>query len=181
MKNKPTILRQTEVAKTRLFRVEELDLEFSNGARRIYERMVSSGSGAVMVVAITSNNELVLIREYSAGTDDYQLAFPKGLVDAGETFVQAGNRELKEETGYGAKEIVEVKSITLAPGYFSHRMTLLLATGLYEEKLAGDEPEPLEVVLWPADQLSSLLEQPDFTEARSIAALLLVERQFLKK
>ena len=180
MKNKPTILKQTEIAKTRLFCVEELDLEFSNGARRIYERMVTSGRGAVMVVAVTANNELVLIREYSAGTNDYQLAFPKGLVDAGEDFIQAGNRELKEETGFGAKEIVEVKSVTLAPGYFSHRMTLLLAKGLYEEKLEGDEPEPLEVVLWPIEEISALLEQSDFTEARSIAALLLVERQFFK-
>lgn len=181
MKNKPTILKQTEIAKTRLFRVEELELEFSNGARRVYERMVSGSRGAVMVVAVTANKELVLIREYSAGTDDYQLAFPKGLVDAGETSIQAGNRELKEETGFGANEIAEIKSVTLAPGYFSHRMSLLLATRLYEEKLEGDEPEPLEVVLWPIDEISSLLEQPDFTEARSIAALLLVERQFFRK
>ncbi len=177
----PKILAQKQVAKTRIFKVEELSLEFSNGEQRLYERMVSGGSGAVMVIAITDNNELVLIREYSAGTENYQLAFPKGLVDAGETPEQAANRELKEEAGFGANKITQLKSVTLAPGYFTHTMNVLVAESLYNESLAGDEPEPLEVVKWPLEKANELLNQTDFTEARSIAGLLLVQNYLAKK
>ena len=180
MRNKPKITQRKEVAKTRIFRVEELALEFSNGESRIYERMVSGSAGAVMIIPVTDNNELILIREYSAGTHDYQLAFPKGLMELDETPFEAANREMMEEIGYAAKKFNSLKRVSLAPGYFTHQMELVIAQDLYPEKLEGDEPEPLEVVYWPIHQIDKLLEQEDFTEARSIAALFLAER-FLNK
>lgn len=180
MPTKPIITRKKQLAKTRLFCVEELALEFSNGEKRIYERMISGGTGAVMIVPITKNEQFILIREYSAGTDDYQLAFPKGLMDEGETVFEAANRELKEEVGFGSNKLTRFKSLSLAPGYFSHQMSLVLAQSLYPEKLEGDEPEPLEVVYWSFNEIDDLLEQEDFTEARSVAALLMIER-YLKK
>ncbi len=181
MPDKPVILSQKQIAKTKIFCVEELALEFSNGEKRIYERLVAGKSGAVMIVAVTEKNELVLISEYSAGTHSYQLAFPKGLIDQGETVLDAANRELKEEVGFGANQLKQLKTMTLAPGYLSHQMYLILATDLYPEKLAGDEPEPLEVVYWPMDKIDELLAQENFTEARSIAALLMVEKILRRK
>ena len=52
-------------------------------------------------------------------------------------------------------------------------MDIYIASDLYPSKLAGDEPEPLEVVEWPISDYKNLLKQSDFKEARSIAALLL--------
>ena len=170
MPDKPRITARRWVARSRLFHVEELQLEFSNGAKRTYERLVAGGRGAVMVVPI-KDQHFLLIKEYSAGTDDYQLAFPKGLMEIGESPVDAANRELKEEIGLGAKRIKELKKMSLAPGYLSHTMFLMVAQDLYDEKLPGDEPEPLEVVPWPVSDIDNLLVREDFTEARSIAAL----------
>jgi len=181
MPTKPTILKRRQVAKTRIFCVEELSLEFSNGEKRIYERLLAGGNGAVMIVPVTDKNEFVLIREYSAGTDDYQLAFPKGLMEAGETPSDAANREIKEEIGLGARKLTNLKKTTLAPGYLTHQMHTLLAEDLYPEKHQGDEPEPLEVVYWPTDQIDELLNQQDFTEARSIAALLISSRMLASR
>lgn len=172
---KPTIHRTKEIARTRLFCVEELDLEFSNGEKRTYERLVAGKNGAVMIVPVLDKKYFILIREYSAGTENYQLAFPKGLMEPGESTSEAGNRELKEEVGYGAKIITPMKKMSLAPGYLTHKMNLLLAEDLYPESLVGDEPEPLEVVKWPIDEIDSLIAQDDFTEARSIAALFLAK------
>ncbi len=181
MKKKPRIISTKQVARSRLFCVEEISLEFSNGVARIYERMVAGKNGAVMIIALTEKQELILIREYSAGTDDYQLAFPKGLIDAGETPLEAANRELKEEAGYGARELEQLKVISLAPGYFSHQMNIIFARNLYEEKLEGDEPEPLDVVLWPFNKINELLTLEDFTESRSIAGLMLVHQYLAKQ
>ena len=180
MKKKPKIIRREEIARTRIFKVEELDLEFSNGEKRTYERLVAGPNGAVMIVPILDNETLLLIREYSAGTDDYQLAFPKGLMEAGETVAQAANRELMEEIGFGANKISPMKKMALAPGYLTHKINLVLAEDLYLESRDGDEPEPLELVKWPIDDIDSIIEQSDFTEARSIAALFLA-KQILDK
>jgi len=175
-KQKPKISRCQRVAKTRIFEVEELDLEFSNGEKRTFERLVAGSNGAVMIVALLDKEFLLLIREYSAGTDDYQLAFPKGLMESGESIEQAANRELMEEVGYGAKTFTAMKQMTLAPGYLTHRMNLIFAESLYEAKRQGDEPEELEVVKWPIKDIDQIIEQDDFTEARSVAALFLAKQ-----
>ena len=175
-KQVPDILAQEIVAQSKLFKIEQLQLRFSNGVERTYERMRGSGRGAVMIVACPDPEHFYLIREYSAGTHDYQLGFPKGLIDPGEDVLAAANRELKEEIGFGAGRFVTLKSLALAPGYFNATMHIVLAFDLYPEQQEGDEPEPLELISWARGNSSLLLQQVDFTEARSVAALLLAQQ-----
>ncbi len=175
-RTKPTILATETVAQSRLFAIESMQLRFSNGVERTYERMKPSNRDAVMMVPVTETGDLLLVREYAAGTESYELGFPKGLIDPGETPEQAADRELKEEIGLGCKSLTPLKRVVLAPSYFSSKMTLFLAQDLYEEQLEGDEPEPLEVVRWPLAQAEELLHHLDFSEARSITALMLALR-----
>ncbi|MCC4862868.1 ADP compounds hydrolase NudE [Vibrio splendidus] len=172
-RTKPEILAQQTVAQSKLFSIESLDLRFSNGVERTYERMKPSGRNAVMMVPITEQGDILLVREYAAGTERYELGFPKGLIDPGEQPNQAAVRELKEEIGFGANKLTPLKEVILAPSYFSSKMTLFIAEDLYPEKLEGDEPEPLDIVRWPLAQAEELLTHLDFCEARSITALLL--------
>lgn len=168
---KPEILKITPTAQSRLFKVEEIELRFSNGAERTYERLANRGRGAVMIVPVTSDNEVLLIREYAVGIEDYTLTLPKGLIDPGETAHIAADRELKEEAGFGSNRLDTLKIMTSAPNYMGHQITAVLARDLYPCKLQGDEPEEMEVVHWPLDQLDALLLDESFTEARAIAAL----------
>ncbi|MFA0055479.1 MULTISPECIES: ADP compounds hydrolase NudE [Vibrio] len=175
-RTKPEILAQQTVAQSKLFSIESLDLRFSNGVERTYERMKPSGRNAVMMVPITEQGDILLVREYAAGTERYELGFPKGLIDLGEQPNEAAVRELKEEIGFGANKLTPLKEVILAPSYFSSKMTLFIAEDLYPEKLEGDEPEPLDIVRWPLAQAEELLTHLDFCEARSITALLLALR-----
>lgn len=179
-KQLPTILDKRIEAKSKLFCIESVDLRFSNGVERTYERMKPSGRHAVMMVPVTEQGDLLLVREYAVGTERYELGFPKGLIDEGEMPIEAANRELKEEIGFGAEKLTALKELVLAPSYFSSKMTLFVVQGLYPERLEGDEPEPLDIVRWPLSQASELLHHLDFSEARCISALLLAQ-QFLEK
>jgi len=169
----PQILKRSLVASSRFFKIESLQLKFSNGQQREFERMQGSHHGAVLIVPFYDKETLILIREYAAGTHSYELGFPKGLIDAGETAEHAANRELKEEVGFGARKLQKLKKVTMAPSYFSSEMTLFMAFDLYPEKLEGDEPEPLEIIKWPLNKVDELLARDDFQEARGISALLL--------
>jgi ADP-ribose diphosphatase len=173
----PTISRCDLAAQSRLFKIEEIDLTFSNGVERTYERMKGSGRGAVMVVPCLNDKEFILVREYAAGVHGYELGFPKGLIDPGETPEQAANRELQEEIGYGAKSFTKITTVSTAPSYFSAQMHIFIATDLYEATLPGDEPEPLQKVVWGWNEADELLENDEFNEARSIAALLLAQKK----
>ncbi|WFB48083.1 ADP compounds hydrolase NudE [Vibrio coralliilyticus] len=175
-RNPPEILAKQTVAQSKLFAVEALDLRFSNGVERTYERMKPSGRNAVMMVPLTAEGDILLVREYAAGTERYELGFPKGLIDAGESPAEAADRELKEEIGFGTNKLTPLKDVVLAPSYFSSKMTLFIAEDLYSEQLEGDEPEPLEVIRWPLAQAEELLTHLDFCEARSITALMLALR-----
>ncbi|MBD9413823.1 ADP compounds hydrolase NudE [Pseudomonas sp. PDM16] len=176
MREKPQVLAREIVASSRLFRVEELQLRFANGVERTYERLVGKGSGygAVMVVAMLDAEHAVLVEEYCAGTDDYQLSLTKGLIEPGEDVLVAANRELKEEAGFGAERLELIAELSLSPGYMSQKIQVVLARDLYEESLPGDEPEPLRVDKVSLRELSVLAQHPQFTEGRALAALYLV-------
>ena len=175
-KSLPKIHSRKIVAKSGLFKIEQVDLEFSNGETRIFERMPGSGRGAVMVVPFINNDEFLLVREYAAGTHTYELGFPKGLIDPGESAEVAANRELKEEIGFGTNTLHLLHSVSMTPAFFDAKMTIFIAENLYPEVLPGDEPEPLEVVKWSIHNIDALLAKDDFIEARCIAALLLAEK-----
>ncbi len=180
MPDKPRINQRQPIARTRLFQVEALDITFANGTRVNYERLVTSGYGAVIVVPLRDPDTVLLIREYAAGTERYELALPKGRMEAGETPEQAANREMMEEIGHGARRLTCLTDLSLAPGYMSHRTHLVLAEDLYPQRAAGDEPEPIEVVPWPLADLLALSRREDCSEARSIAALYLA-RDYLQQ
>ena len=174
MRKKPKLTNIHTVAQSRIFNLESMDVEFSNGATRIYERLVSRGNGAVLVVPMLDDETVLMIYEYAGGTERYELGLTKGKIDKGETPLQAAVRELKEEIGYGAKKLTFLKTVTLAPGYQSSETHIVLAEDLYEDKAEGDEPEPLEIVAHQLSDLEKLTYDEDLTEARSILALYMV-------
>ena len=179
-RKKPTIHQITTVASSRLFNVEELELEFSSGEQRVYERIASRGHGAVLIIPILRNAQgestVLLIREYAAGTDRYELAFPKGKVEKGEEILDAANREIMEEVGYESGRLTLLKKLSLAPGYMGHVTSIILAEDLTEHREPGDEPEDIEVVPWKLNELDQLIERDDFAEGRSVAALYLLDK-----
>lgn len=174
MPEKPKILHARTLAKTTMFHIQQLDLEFANGTQVQYERLIGSKSGAVMIAPMLDDNTILLIREYAAGTHRYELALPKGKIENDEPLLEAANREIMEEIGYGAGKLQHIHSFTVAPGYLQHTTHVVLATELYPKRLGGDEPEEIEVVPWKLTELDTLLKRNDFTEARSIAALFIV-------
>src|SRR5690606_8791205 len=156
-----------------------LDLEFYNGERRRFQRLHSRGQGAVVVVPLLDDDTVLLVREYAAAVHRYELGLGTGRIDAGESAVEGADRGLKEDGGDGARELVGLRQLTLAPTYRSHSAHMVVARDLYPERLPGDEPEQLEVVPWKLEALHELVLRDDFSEGRSIAALFMA-REWLR-
>lgn len=168
----PKVQRLQPIGKMGIFRVDLIDLQFSNGVERTYYR-INSRSDAVTVVAI-DGDDLLLVGEYSAGTLDYRLGFVRGGIDGddGDALLSA-QRELAEEIGYQAQEMQLLRVVHNSTGYQTGRMYIFLAQNLtpVEQPVDGDEPEPLRLVRWPVAQLDALLAHPEFTDARNLVAL----------
>jgi ADP-ribose diphosphatase len=176
----PVVLKRRIVAQSRLFTVEAMEIQFSNGEMRDFERLKRThSSGAVLIVPLLDNQTVLLIKEYSAGVHRYEIGLPKGKIDDGETLFEAANRELKEEVGFGARRLHHLTTLSLAPAYLEHTIDIVIAQDLYPEKLVGDEPEELEVIPWKLADIQRLVAGGDCTEARTIAALYLCH-EYLK-
>jgi len=178
MRKNPTVHATRAIERSDFLHVEQIDLEFSNGERRTYERLKGTGLGAVIIVPMRDDDTVLLVREYGAGIERYELGLPKGRLDRDETVEQGANRELKEEIGFGARELHILTTLSLSPAYMTSMTHVVLARDLYPERLAGDEPEELEVVDWKLSRLHELIGRPDVTEGRSIAALF-IAREYL--
>lgn len=174
MPQPPKILSRRSVTDSEMFKVEAVDLEFSNGERRYYEYLLSGTFPAVIIVAMINHSECLLVQEFGIGLEEYQWGLPKGRVDEGESLIEAANRELQEEAGYAAKSLTVLKTLSQSPNYMQHKIHIVLAEDLYKSKLEGDEPEPLAVQRIDLKQLDSVIGRADLSEARSIAALYIV-------
>ena len=160
MKRLPEILATKTLAKTRIFHIQQIDLRFSNGASVQYERMCGSPRGAVLLVPMLDDETVLMIREYAVGVERYELALPKGRIEKDEALIDAANRELMEETGYAARRLRHLTSMTLAPGYSNQTTHIVLAQGLYEKSADGDEPEPIEVIPMKLNTLENIMQTP---------------------
>jgi len=175
----PQILAVRTVARSRLFEVEAVDLRFANGVEVEFERLKGSQRGAALIVPVTDDDRVLLIREYACGTERYELGLPKGRIDGDEPVLDAANRELMEEAGHGARQLEQIAELTMAPTYSAQRTHVVLARDLYPQTLPGDEPEPLEVVEWPLADIDRLIREGRCSESRSIAALYMVRDRLL--
>ena len=103
----PKIRARRELDPDKLFTIEQLDLEFSNGERRSYERLRSRGLSAVIVVPMRDDDTVLLVREYAAGLNHYEIGLVKGRLEPGEDILEAAQRELQEEAGMAASDLQE--------------------------------------------------------------------------
>jgi len=175
----PEILDISIAAKSRIFEIQAVELKFSNGECRTYERFRPATRAAVMVLPI-EGEDLLMLREYAMGTERYELGFCKGLMEMGETPEQSANRELQEELGLGAREFELLRSVNSNLTFMNAPMHIFIARDFYVSKLEGDETEPLELVRMPLAKIDELLADENFNEARNLVALYAL-RDYLKR
>ncbi|MCU7960372.1 MAG: NUDIX domain-containing protein [gamma proteobacterium symbiont of Bathyaustriella thionipta] len=101
----PKIRHTRQLARTRVFQIEQVSLTFSNGVQADYERIMGPPGGGVIVVPMMSDNKLLMIREYGVGAERYELRFPTGGIEPDESVHDGAQRELREETGYAARQL----------------------------------------------------------------------------
>ncbi|MDH7479581.1 MAG: NUDIX hydrolase, partial [Syntrophomonadaceae bacterium] len=115
-------------------------------------REVVEHPGAVALIAVNQQGEMVLVKQYRQPVGKVLLEIPAGKLQPGEDPVECARRELLEETGYAAGGLELLTAYYTTPGFSDEKMYLFLATELAEGKAALDEDEFLEVVHLPPAQ-----------------------------
>ncbi len=130
----------------------------------------------INVVALTPEREVVLVRQYRHGTDSMCLEIPGGMVDPGETPLQAAIRELEEETGYRAESWTLLGTVRPNPAFMDNRCFTFLATPAMP---AGpphpEEWESIEVSTVPLTSIPGLIGSGEIDHTLVISAFHLFE------
>ena len=130
----------------------------------------------VNVLALTSDGRLVLVRQFRFGIDAFSLEIPGGVMEAGEDPVEAGLRELREETGFTGKRARLLGSVNPNPAIQSNRCHFVFVEdAVRTEELEWDEHEEIEVTTLPAAEVLTLARNGAITHGLVLNALFLFE------
>ncbi|HTL68489.1 MAG TPA: NUDIX hydrolase [Lacunisphaera sp.] len=166
-------LRAEPHATTRIF---EVTRTFYRHPHRAQEQdfFVINAPDWVNVVALTPRHEIVLVRQFRYGINEFSLEIPGGIMEPGEDAVAAGARELREETGYVGPAARLLGSVHPNPAMQSNRCHLVLVTDARPDAgLAWDPDEEFEIMTRPVDEVYALARRGEITHAMVLDALLL--------
>lgn len=124
--------------------------------------------GAVAIVAILPDGDILLERQYRHPVRQVMLELPAGKLDAGETPLATGQRELQEETGYTAKKWTSLGCSTPCVAYSTERLWFYLAEDLEFSGANLDDGELLEVVSYSPDALEEAIRSGEITDSKTI-------------
>ncbi len=135
-------------------------------------REVIEHVGAVCVVPVMPDGTTYMVRQYRYPFAEAVLEIPAGKLDAGEQPVDAANRELEEEIGMKASELIYMGEFRPSVAYDMEVIHMYLARGLVKTHQHLDEDEFLNIEAYPLDQIYSMILDNQLTDGKTIAAML---------
>jgi 8-oxo-dGTP pyrophosphatase MutT (NUDIX family) len=126
-------------------------------------------------LAITPENELILVRQFRYGSQDYSLEPPGGVVEKGEDPLIAGIRELQEETGYVGENPKLLGVVRPNAAILSNRCHVMLVSNAKKTaELNFDQHEELITELYPLTELIDLVKKGEITHSIGLNAILML-------
>ena len=157
----------------KIVRVTVDEARLPNG--RLATREVVYHPGGVAILALDTDNQVTLVRQYRYPIGQLLLELPAGKLDAGEDHLPAAKRELSEETGLEAEEYTYLGHILASPDFCDESLHMYLARGLKRSAQHPDEDEFLDVVTMPFAELADRVMDGTIADAKTVATVLKVK------
>ena len=139
-------------------------------------REVICHSGGVCVLPLEDDGTVTMVRQFRYGVQDVTLEIPAGKLEKGEDPLEAAKRELSEETGFTADEIIPLHIDYSSPAILSEIIYIYLAKGLHGGKAHLDEGEFLSVERYHISALVEMVMKGEITDGKTQIAILKTAR-----
>ena len=157
-------------------RLELHHLEDENGNRT--RREVCVHPGAVVILPLLDDGQVVLIRNRRYTIGQYLIELPAGTLERNEDPMNCAGRELLEETGYLAGRLKPLNSFYSSPGILTEKLYAFAAYDLEKQSAALEEGEEIEVQPTALDEAIQMIRDGRIQDGKTIATLLMYERFF---
>lgn len=165
-------LESKTVYKGRIINLRLDSVVLENGSTALRE--VVEHPGAVGIVALKGNGDIVMVKQYRKAADQVLLELPAGKLEPGEDPADCAARELAEETGYIAGDLRYLVSFYTSPGFSNEVMHMFLATGLREGENDPDDDEMVKTVEISPDRAMDMILEGEIKDGKTIAGILLL-------
>ena len=173
---KPGLIERRPVHKGRIVDLSLDTVRFPNGKTGELEMIRHSGASAVLPVLSeldADDPQILLIKQYRYAAGGYLLEVPAGRPDReGEDWEVCARRELEEETGLTAEQLIPLTTIFTTPGFTDEQIHLFVALGLRNGTKSLDEDEFLDTVTLPMSEALRQVRDGEITDAKTICTLL---------
>lgn len=134
-------------------------------------REIVDHPGAVAIIALDENDQIIMVRQYRKAAEQVMLEIPAGTLEAGEEPLACAQRELREETGLTADHWERLFAYYSAPGFCSEILHVFLASGLHSGQGQPDEDEFVETVRLPLSEAYQMIFSGRIQDGKSIIGL----------
>lgn len=148
--------------------LDQVELVDGNIARR----EIVEHNGGVAIIPVDDDGTVTCVRQYRYAVGEHLLELPAGKLTVGEEPLHCAERELSEETGYTADNMVFLGAFYPSPGYCKETLYIYLATGLHKGQAHLDKGEFLDVEKYSLDTLYTMAMNNELTDAKTIIGVL---------
>ena len=167
---KETVIGTEEIYRGKIVRLRVDRVRLPDGKEA--KREIVGHGGAVCIVPITEDGNVLMIRQFRLAAGGVLLEIPAGGLETGETPEACAARELEEETGYRTASLRPLFSMFLAPGYSTELIHAYLATGLTPGTTHMDEDENVVLTPIPLEEVVDRILAGEIRDAKTIAAVM---------
>ncbi|MDD2574631.1 MAG: NUDIX hydrolase [Bacillota bacterium] len=160
------------VYKGRIINLRLDSVSLSNG--RIVLREVVEHPGAVGIVAVKENGDIVMVTQYRKAVEEVLLELPAGKLEKDEDPKECAARELEEETGYRASDMRYLMTFYTSPGFSNEVMHLFFATGLSRGEKNPDDDEVVDTVEISEKEAFDMVLSGRIRDGKTIAGILVL-------
>lgn len=167
------LLRSAQAYRGKLISVRVDTVRLPNGNER--PREVVEHPGAIALVPVLPDGRVVLVRQWRHAVGQVLLEVPAGTREQGEEPAATAARELREETGYTARDLIFLGAFYSAPGFCTENLDCYLALGLTAGDATPEEDEGITLVSLPLTDLPAIVARGEIHDAKSIAAIAMAQ------
>lgn len=157
--------------------IKQEKVELPNG-KILDDYFVWEEGEVAMVVPITANGELVMVRQYKHAYGEICTEFPAGWINENESAKAAANRELQEETGFTTPKMELLKTLTNMPTKVRGKLHIFLAQNVVADKPTNfDEVEDIETLVLPVEKVAEMINRGEIMVTGTISAFYLAAKK----
>ncbi len=163
-------LSSTNIYRGKVINICQYKVKLPDGRKTIRE--IVEHPGAVVILALTNDKKIVMIKQFRKPAEEVLWELPAGTIEPGEDLENCARRELEEETGYYPRKIKKIITFFSTPGFCNERLTLFLAEDLEKRNKNEETDEFIQVKLIDLTEALKMIKKNLIKDAKTIIGIL---------